>query len=935
MKNKKFHIIAFVVMVWNFSFAQPHINYTISDGLPSNHVYRITQDINGFIWALTDKGIARFDGNEFTVFTTKNGLPTNDIWDIREGPDNKMWYFSKSSIIGYIQNDQVYNFPACSENDILYPSQVYQYRNTILFGNSDQCYALVDGCWKYIARNTAIETTNWNENMENSSIIAGLAYFYYNKSEAFKIRNVDKLLGQRYLSKDSINGMLHDDGYSVFNINTQKTYHGKFDKAFRPTQPMFTRFNFVNGQVQLSSFNRIGILGKDYQLEHTIHISEEIRPHFSMIDRSGNLWSCTFTNGIYMLPQVNREVTYQLLDHKVNRIDILNHKIVASVRSKGFYEYDEKQRSFQPLIEDDGFMYSASYIDSLRSSYFFSETKIIQQTKQAVTNRMSNVHLGVRKLFFLNDTIYTITSGGLQRRKLTDLSVIKMYKQYGINDISYFKGEVILGTSNGLKIVVNDTITELNIPNAHLQEPILNIMEVSPDQLLLGTDGFGAYLTNFEQITPLAGSEFLSVEDAFITQDGFWLATEIGALQYKKIEQGYQLVRKVDESDGLPSRKINSVVEVGDEIMVATDNGIALFPKGLEKSPQFLDIYIQKAIYNENRIDKDNASFQFTNDNHVNFTIASIDFSERLEPLEYEYKLSPSQSGWVTSTSNSISFADLKPDDYTFVVRSQGAEKSINFTIEPLWWQTQWFWAAAILTFAVLLGTALFFMLKFFQKKHTRKLIQEKELAQIQLKALRSQMNPHFVFNSLAAIQYYINNNDFEASETYLVKFSKLIRTFFELSKESEITIKDEVLLLKNYLDLEQLRFRGKFKYDINVDPNLNGKQSKIPAMLLQPIVENAVNHGIFNKVDHGNVSVDFKKVSDTKLVVSIADDGVGFVNTRKEGLRKMKSSNVLKDRLFYLNRSLHWKVTYTTQEAFPKSNDKGNVSTFTIIRKQ
>ena len=178
-------------------------------------------------------------------------------------------------------------------------------------------------------------------------------------------------------------------------------------------------------------------------------------------------------------------------------------------------------------------------------------------------------------------------------------------------------------------------------------------------------------------------------------------------------------------------------------------------------------------------------------------------------------------------------------------------------------------------------------------------------------------------------------NNDFEASETYLVKFSKLIRTFFELSKESEITIKDEVLLLKNYLDLEQLRFRGKFKYDINVDPNLNGKQSKIPAMLLQPIVENAVNHGIFNKVDHGNVSVDFKKVSDTKLVVSIADDGVGFVNTRKEGLRKMKSSNVLKDRLFYLNRSLHWKVTYTTQEAFPKSNDKGNVSTFTIIRKQ
>jgi len=921
-------------MVWNFSLAQLHTNYTISDGLPSNHVYRITQDINGFIWALTDKGIARFNGKEFTVFTTKNGLPTNDIWDIREGPDNRMWYFSKSSIIGYIHNDQVYNFPACNENNILYPSQVYQYRNTILFGNSDNCYALVDGCWKHIPRETAMKTTIWNENMDDSSIIAGLAYFYYYKSEPFKFDNVGKLFGQRYLGKDSINGMLHDDGYSIFNLQTQEVFHREFDVGFRPEQSIFTRYNFVNGQVQLSSFNRVAILGKEYQLEQLIPLSEDIQSHFSMVDRSGNVWRCTFTNGIYMLPQVHREVTYHLLDQKVNRIDILNNRIVASVRSKGFFEYDKQQRGFTPLIQDGGFIYSASYIDPLQRSFYFSETKIIQQNKDDVPKRTSNVHLGVRKLFFVNDTIYTTTSGGLQRRNLSNFSVLKMYRQYGINDLIYFKDQVILGTSNGLKTMVMDSIYELTIPKASLQEPILYLMEVSPDQLLLGTDGFGAYLTNLEQITPLEGSEFLSVEDAFITQDGLWLATEIGALQYKKTKQGYRLVRKLDESDGLPSRKINSVIEISAEIMIATDNGIAIFPKNLEKSPQFLDIYIQNAMYNESDINQGNASFQFTKGNHVNFTIASIDFSERMEPLEYDYKLSPSQFEWVTSTSSSLIFADLKPDDYSFVVRSHGIEKSISFSVKPLWWQTQWFIAIAIIAFAVLLGSILFFILKIFQKKHTRKLIQEKELAQIQLKALRSQMNPHFVFNSLAAIQYYINNNDFEASETYLVKFSKLIRTFFELSKENEITINDEVLLLKNYLDLEQLRFRDKFKYHINVGPSLNGKQAKIPAMLLQPIVENAVNHGIFNKVDQGNITVDFKKVSNTELVISIEDDGVGFANTKKEGLRKIKSSNVLKDRLFYLNRSLHWKVTYTTQEAFPKSNDKGNISTFIIIRK-
>jgi LytS/YehU family sensor histidine kinase len=99
--------------------------------------------------------------------------------------------------------------------------------------------------------------------------------------------------------------------------------------------------------------------------------------------------------------------------------------------------------------------------------------------------------------------------------------------------------------------------------------------------------------------------------------------------------------------------------------------------------------------------------------------------------------------------------------------------------------------------------------------------------------------------------------------------------------------------------------------------------------------VENAINHGIFNKVDHGNVTVDFKMINDTEMEVSIIDDGVGFTNTRKEGHWKVKSSNVLNDRLYYLNRSLRWKVAYSTREAFPQSNDKGNISTFTIIWKQ
>ena len=221
------------------------------------------------------------------------------------------------------------------------------------------------------------------------------------------------------------------------------------------------------------------------------------------------------------------------------------------------------------------------------------------------------------------------------------------------------------------------------------------------------------------------------------------------------------------------------------------------------------------------------------------------------------------------------------------------------------------------------------FIVKQSQFKKNQKIFEDKRLIELQLKALRSQMNPHFVFNSLAAIQYYINENDFEASEMYLVKFSKLIRQFFELSKENEISLAAEIDLLQSYLEIEKLRFKEKLNFKINVDDDLYTESTKVPTMILQPIIENAINHGIFNKEDNGEVIVNFKKGQNQTLIVEIIDDGVGFVNTNKSQNGKIKSSNVLKDRLHFLNNSKKWNISYTEEELHPEQYEKGNKSIF------
>ncbi|MGO4911589.1 sensor histidine kinase [Leeuwenhoekiella sp. W20_SRS_FM14] len=195
----------------------------------------------------------------------------------------------------------------------------------------------------------------------------------------------------------------------------------------------------------------------------------------------------------------------------------------------------------------------------------------------------------------------------------------------------------------------------------------------------------------------------------------------------------------------------------------------------------------------------------------------------------------------------------------------------------------------------------------------------ERERHKLELQALRSQMNPHFVHNSLNAIQYYIQRNEVELSEEYLTRFSKLIRSFFELSRQQTVTIVEEINLLNNYLALEKMRFEDKLEYKIIVDKNLD-TDTCIPAMLLQPIVENAVNHGIFHKNDKGLVSVIFKMLEEHSFDVIIEDDGIGLTRS-KELFKKSgktlenRSSAVLKDRLKLLEYSTQFKVDYRIKE--------------------
>lgn len=948
MKKRKFHIVLAIVSIWNFSWGQQYTNYTVNDGLPSNHVYQLTQDNSGFIWMVTDKGIVKYNGRDFKTFTTRQGLPTNDIWGIRTTPDDKVWYFSKSPKLGYIDRDSVFAFPSVQTGEVLNPIFQNTGHQMVEIGNSRASYRLnEDMKWERIKNvNPSLQllaafnhpqVRQLATNADRDSL-----FFIGKEGEVLRsFKRGNGLLGEpvRGQLNDSIAFWASASGYTICNLNQMRLYRRSFQKELGRDGIRFARLVSVNDQLQITGAGFVAELDEAFHMRSITRFPEELKVHYAFIDLDETIWMASFNKGIYKFPKSKREIKYSRTADKVSQFSWVDGKLIASLYDRGFYRYDPAERDFEPFIEEEGYILSASEVKPLASQFYLTGHKVItykngqKKVLVAGTNGLKLNNLG-RQLLYHKGFLYGNYSGGINKIHPETLKVIELYEQVGVYKMILFKDHVYLGTPSGLKVLSDNNLEPVQFGTSEFDKPILNLKAVDSETLLITTDGYGAYLTNMESVEAIENTDFLSVQDAFVEDDTLWLATDRGVWRFDRNAGGYALENILDESDGMPTRNINAIGVFHDQLVVGTDNGIAVLPKDSENKSTLLDLYFEEALFNNKSISPGNSEIDYEPRNNASFIISNIDYSGTQESLTYSYKLQPIQDQWISTQSRSLNFTDLQPEVYVLQIKSGEIEKSLSFEILPSWWQKK---PVQIVGWGMLvLGTVfmVYFILKKNQMKQTQKLVQEKRLAQIQLKALRSQMNPHFVFNSLAAIQYYINNNDFEASETYLVKFSKLIRKFFELSEENEITIAEEISLLKNYLDLEKLRFRGKFDYQIHLDPSLNGQQGKIPAMLLQPIVENAVNHGIFNKEEKGNVTIDFQKMNDNELCISIIDDGVGFANTQEGGSRAKKSSNVLQDRLYFLNRSLRWQIDYKTREAFPELKDKGNISTFTIKRK-
>ncbi len=255
-------------------------------------------------------------------------------------------------------------------------------------------------------------------------------------------------------------------------------------------------------------------------------------------------------------------------------------------------------------------------------------------------------------------------------------------------------------------------------------------------------------------------------------------------------------------------------------------------------------------------------------------------------------------------------------------------QKSLN-ELTQLKASNKLYFVIVIVSFSlsILGGILLFFLIRY------RKLKNEQVRLNLEQKVLRTQMNPHFIFNSLSAIQCYILENKVEDAVDFLADFAGLIRMVLDYSKFEFITIKQERDLLDYYIKLQNKRFGGTITYSINIDKNIEPSTTLIPPMLSQPFIENSFEHGELNKMADGKINISFSPCKNNGICLTIEDNGVGVDKAEKRKGHKSLATSITKERLQVINKGIpHFKLSLTVDDR-SKFGENGTRVQFRVPR--
>ncbi len=422
----------------------------------------------------------------------------------------------------------------------------------------------------------------------------------------------------------------------------------------------------------------------------------------------------------------------------------------------------------------------------------------------------------------------------------------------------------------------------------------------------LGTTS-GLYFFNYKEFIKVAKNTLKSQVVSFIETDTTKLIMGVSeglalfdlSAFYENLDENIEILDEARGFLGFDCIRNGILKDSDNNIWVAaSDRVVKFYPDRLERDTLNPKIYIHKMkamgfqpedVRTCNIFyDKDTVIALPYYLKNVRIDFHSVHFTAS-EKIKYKYKLIGYDNDWShTSSERFASYTNLPPGKYSFEVIARNIDDvwsrrpaTVSFEIVPSFWQTLTFKISINILIFLLLLFLGYFILNLRRRRMQQREKTEKQISELQLKTIRSQMDPHFTFNALNSISTAIYKENKENAYRYFTKFSKLIRSSLEVSDKISRTLEEEIDFTRNYLDLEKIRFKENFNYLINVDQKVD-QQLTIPKMIIQNYAENAVKHGLKHITEDRKLNIDIKQFYD-HIKIIVEDNGVGRESAAKQ----------------------------------------------------
>lgn len=504
-------------------------------------------------------------------------------------------------------------------------------------------------------------------------------------------------------------------------------------------------------------------------------------------------------------------------------------------------------------------------------------------------------------------------------------------------DLAWAKGKKLYAaTDKGLMTMQGDSVIPVWNAPKKLRTRITRFVCLPDSQLAFSTHGQGIYYMrgdSFYHITTADGLPSNLINDLCAdTEQNIWAATNKG-LCLLGWENG--ILRVKDDAQmmlkDLGVLNYDHIFWSEDVLFVSNKGSLYKIPLNKARKPRSpFRIVLTDIVVNTHPLSMKNESTLQPRENNISFSFVALDYPSRGH-ITYYYRLLGSDTTWIKVNQNSVFFSSLTAGTYTFEVKAVALDgnvsentSSFTFTILPMFYRTWWFRICALLLF---ISLVIFLAYSRIRSARRRNLM-ELRMLESEQKALRSQMNPHFIFNSLNSIQRFLANNNPNESIRYLTKFGRLIRSILDHSRESSIPIGDELTALQLYLELESLRTGNKFEYEFIIDEKLDRLSDKIPPLLMQPYIENAIWHGIMAKPGQGKITISMIDNGEW-IRCRIEDDGIGRaraleIKGNNPTGRKSHGMNITAERLSLLNRDKPRAITVQITDILQEDGSSG-----------